>query len=322
MHAILKAAFSIPLSLASFSAPSLAASFSVERVSFPSQGATLVGDLFLPEGVSSDSPRSAVIVTGAWLTVKEQMPEIYARAMAERGFIALTFDFHGWGESGGTPRAMEAPMVKAADIVAAAEFLATRDDVAVGGIGGLGICASAAYMATAATQTSLIRSVGLVAPGIPTLAMITTNMGGPEGVERMVAIAREAKAVEAATGEGQFVPAASLTDNRAIMFGVPYYTEADRGLIPEWENLFNLGTWEDFVAYDPQSAAAGLTQPLFYVHSEAATLPDGIRQFASAAPNLVGSLWLDGVTQFDFYDQPGPVARSSDAMAAHFNSTL
>ncbi|MCH4549854.1 hypothetical protein MK632_29580 [Rhizobium changzhiense] len=29
-------------------------------------------------------------------------------------------------------------------------------------------------------------------------------------------------------------------------------------------------------------------------------------------------IWLDGVTQFDFYDNPQHVTRAADAVAAHF----
>jgi uncharacterized protein len=51
-----------------------------------------------------DIRQPAVIVTGSWLTVKEQMPETYAVRLAERGYTAFTFDFTGFGESGGAPR--------------------------------------------------------------------------------------------------------------------------------------------------------------------------------------------------------------------------
>jgi predicted alpha/beta hydrolase len=49
------------------------------------------------------TPRPTVAVTGSWLTVKEQMPDRYARALAQRGFTAVTFDFSGFGISPGTP---------------------------------------------------------------------------------------------------------------------------------------------------------------------------------------------------------------------------
>ena len=69
------------------------------NVSFERDGVTLRGTLYTP--ASSTGPFPGVLVTGAWTTVKEQMPGTYARELAQRGFAALTFDFTGWGESGG-----------------------------------------------------------------------------------------------------------------------------------------------------------------------------------------------------------------------------
>ena len=56
-----------------------------------------------------------VLVTGSWLTVKEQMPDFYARRLAERGYSAFTFDFSGFGESEGEPRQAEMPDRKIGD---------------------------------------------------------------------------------------------------------------------------------------------------------------------------------------------------------------
>ncbi|MEO0909834.1 MAG: alpha/beta hydrolase, partial [Pseudomonadota bacterium] len=99
-------------------------------VEFESNGNLLKGILFLP--ANSDNPLPAVIVTGAWTTVKEQMPGTYARELAARGFVSLAFDFTGWGKSEGSPRYVEDPVVKTTDIHAAAEYLATLDEVDAG----------------------------------------------------------------------------------------------------------------------------------------------------------------------------------------------
>ena len=82
------------------------------RVTFESQGETLVGTLYLPEDRRAGEPLNAVVVTGAWTTVKEQMPATYAAALAARGYAALTFDFRGWGESAGSPRQLEDPSAR------------------------------------------------------------------------------------------------------------------------------------------------------------------------------------------------------------------
>ena len=60
-------------------------------VRFDSAGDTLEGILFTP--AEGSGPFPAVVVTGAWTTVKEQMPGTYARALAAKGFAALVFDF-------------------------------------------------------------------------------------------------------------------------------------------------------------------------------------------------------------------------------------
>ena len=48
------------------------------------------------------------------------MADTYAAALAERGYTAITFDFAGFGRSGGGPRQVELPNRKIADIIAAA----------------------------------------------------------------------------------------------------------------------------------------------------------------------------------------------------------
>ena len=70
-------------------------------VAFENGDHTLKGTLYLPEG--AEGPIPAVIVTGAWTTVKEQMAGTYARELAARGIAGLAFDFTGWGESEGDP---------------------------------------------------------------------------------------------------------------------------------------------------------------------------------------------------------------------------
>lgn len=75
----------------------------IRSVSFSSEGASLSGLLFLPAGYRGDVKLPAVIVTGSWTTVKEQMPTLYAGLMARKGFAAFVFDFRGFGQSEGEP---------------------------------------------------------------------------------------------------------------------------------------------------------------------------------------------------------------------------
>jgi uncharacterized protein len=309
------------LTATALSSTALAANFKVERVTFQSGGETIVGNLYLPNGVSSTSKVPAAVVTGAWMTVKEQMAGRYAEALAERGVIALAFDFRTWGESGGKQRAMENPTAKTEDIQAAVSFLQTRQEVDTRRLGGLGICASAGYMAAAAAGNSALKSVSLVAPWLHDAKIVEAVYGGAASVQNLIGVGQEAQRKFARAGELSLVPAASTTDKSAVMFNVPYYTEPNRGLISAWENKFNLASWEGWLTFDAMPHAQKIKQPMLIVHSDAAAIPNGARQFYSGVNAPKNERWLTGVSQFDFYDNAGVVSEAADAVADHLKAS-
>jgi uncharacterized protein len=299
------------------SSVAFASEIQTRQVSFQNGGSTLVGTLYLPAGYQPGERLPGVLVTGAWTSIKEQMSGLYAREMAERGFAALAFDFRGWGQSAGAIRFKEDPAAKTADIQAAADFMTTLPEIDAAKIAGLGICASAGYMAAAASGNPDFASVSLVAPWLHNAPLVEQVYGGPDGVARLIATSREAEEAER-NGEPQVVVAASMTDPTSVMYQIPYYTEADRGLIPEYDNKFNLASWEPWLTYDSVAVGAGLDKPTLIVHSEAAAVPAGAHAFFALLDGDASEIWLEGVTQFDFYDNPEDVARAADAAAEHF----
>ena len=80
-----------------------------KKITFNSNGLKLKGNLFYPKDFDATKKYSAIIVSGSWTTVKEQMAGLYASKLAEKGFIALAFDFRNFGESEGEPRFFESP---------------------------------------------------------------------------------------------------------------------------------------------------------------------------------------------------------------------
>lgn len=287
------------------------------KVTFQSSGTNISGTLYLPENSGPAGRFPGVVVTGAWTSIKEQMSGLYAKEMAERGFAALAFDFRGWGQSAGEIRFKEDPAAKTADIVAAAEFMATLPEIDTAKISGLGICASAGYMAEAASGSAHFRSVSLVAPWLHNAVIVEQVYGGAEGVARLIATSKEAEASEEA-GRPQVIVAASATDQTSLMYQIPYYTEAGRGLVPEYDNKFNLASWEPWLTYDSVAVAARLDKPTLIVHSESAAVPQGAHAFFSLLKGDASELWLENVSQFDFYDKPDDVTRAADSAAAHF----
>lgn len=313
----MKAAAVSTFCIAIMSSAAIAEDIQARRVSFENRGATLAGTFYLPPDYRHGERRPGVIVSGAWTSIKEQMSGRYAREMAERGFAALAFDHRGWGQSGGEIRFKEDPAEKTSDISAAAAFMATLPEVDVTDINGLGICASAGYMAAAATGNANFAAVALVAPWLHNRQMVEQVYGGQEGVSRLIATSREAEASER-RGQPRTITAASMTDQASLMYRIPYYTETDRGLIPQYDNRFNLASWEPWLTYDSVSLGAKLDKPTLIVHSEAAAVPQGAHAFYALLPGKKSELWLDDVSQFDFYDRSEPVTIAADAAAAHF----
>jgi fermentation-respiration switch protein FrsA (DUF1100 family) len=294
----------------------------VERVAFSSGGERIVGDLYIADGVSEARPGPAIVVTGAWMTVRQQMAARYARTLAERGYTALVFDYRGWGESGGVRRQYEDPHAKIVDTRAAFGYLASRPETDDARLGGLGICASAGYMVRAALETPAVHSIALAAPWLHDHDVVLQTYGGEAGVAELIKSGRTAEAEYRTTGDQRFVPAASLTDPSAIMFNAPYYTDPDRGMIAAWRNQADPAFWEGWLTFDGVASAPRLTQPLLVVHSESAAIPQGAKRFYNRVTSLKSELWLPDVSQFDFYDRPGPVAAAAEAIALHFARTL
>ncbi len=282
-------------------------------VSFDSNGVTLRGTLNSPEGASGPLP--AIVATGAWTTVKEQMPGTYARELAARGFAALTFDFTGWGESDGNRRYVEDPAVKTADIEAAVAYLASLDEVDADNITGLGICASSGYMAAAAADSSAVRRVARVAPWLHDQPMAEGIYGGTENAANLIALSEQDGA------EDQVITAASATDDTSLMYQAPYYTEEDRGLILAYDNKYSLASWKPWITYDAIASADRLDKPMLMVGSPSIALPDGVPAYEARMKAPLEKVWLgEDVTQFDFYDREDAVTAAANAVAAFAKS--
>jgi hypothetical protein len=101
-----------------------------------------------------------------------------------------------------------------------------------------------------------------------------------------------------------------------------YYYEADRGAIPEYDNQWNNAGWEGWLTYHPADNPQRLDKPLAIVHSESAAIPQGVRTFLNGFAGDATMQWLEGVTQFDFYDNPEDVERAADTVATHFRAEI
>ena len=275
-------------------------------VMFPSDGVLLMGRVYRPVDNLAD-PLPTAVVTGSWLTVKEQMPRTYASRLAEQGITAFTFDFTGFGQSGGAPRQLELPARKIADIAAATDFLSTMSFVMGSGVGHVGICASAQYALAAIARGARICSFASIAGWYHDAKSVASFYGGEEGTRLRLGRASAALETWAKSGEVLMAPAYRPGDDRAGMFfELDYYANPSRGVVPSWRNEMAALSWTYWFLFDGVRAADQVATPALFVHSDGCVFPDNVRLVHDRLRGPKQLVWGDG-TQTDYYDQPAQV---------------
>ena len=68
-------------------------------VSFYSEGVRLSGDLFLPDDLRPGEKRAGIVLCHGYTGVRNLYLPDNARVLNEAGYVVLTFDYKGWGDS-------------------------------------------------------------------------------------------------------------------------------------------------------------------------------------------------------------------------------
>lgn len=123
-------------------------------------GIAIAADVYAPKDLDESKKYPALIVGAPYGGVKEQGPCVYANELAQRGFIALTFDQVYMGESGGEPRHVSSPDLFAESFSAAVDYLGVKEpNVDRERIGVIGICGSGGFAISAAQVDTRIKAI-------------------------------------------------------------------------------------------------------------------------------------------------------------------
>lgn len=280
----------------------------MEKVSFKNNnGTTIVGNLHLPADFTKEKQYSAIISVGPASGAKEQTAGLYAKKMAENGFIAIAIDASFQGESGGEPRYKEDPIARIEDIRGAVDFLSTLNYVDENRIGVLGICAGGGYAVSAAMTEKRIKAVVAV---VPVNGGTENRAGGQKAtIETLETIAKQ-RTAEAKGAEPmiiQWIPD-EYKDATDIDLKEAYdYYRTVRGQHPNWPNKMRFVSMDAVMAFDAfYLSEMLLTQPLQIVtgSKEGAfgSKRDGKELFDKAASKNKELMVLDGASHFDLYD--------------------
>jgi uncharacterized protein len=217
-------------------------------VTFHSEGIKLVGDLYLPDGLAPGEQRAGIVLCHGYTGVKDLYLPDNARALNQAGYVALTFDYKGWGESGG-PRSRLAPYSRVADVQAALTFLGVQPEVDAERLGIYGTSYGGAIVVWTAAVDSRVKCVVSVV-GIGHGGRWMRSVRRPdEWVDLLERSARD-RVRRALDGESEVVnredillpdrqsaelAAAARRNNPAAVGRIPLeYVDETLGFNPEW----------------------------------------------------------------------------------------
>jgi fermentation-respiration switch protein FrsA (DUF1100 family) len=279
-------------------------------VHFDSAGLQIAGHLYTPEN-SGAEPLPAVVVGHPGSGVKEQAAGLYAKRLADLGFIALAFDAAYQGESEGQPRGLEDPAHRVEDLKAGVTFLSTREEVDADRIAILGICASGGYGLTATATDHRVKAIATVS-AVDITRQLRYGADGaqdPAVFQGMLDAAASARAAEA-HGEGvQTFPIFPATAEEAkvggqhLWEGYEYYC-TPRAQHPRSTKALTWSSIDHMAFFDAFRFVDLIKVPLFMnVGREAVTAWMSIKAFQEAqCPKELR--WIDGASHNDLYDKP------------------
>lgn len=296
---------------------------------FDSAGLKLAGHLYTPD-ITRGSRQPAIVVGHPGSGVKEQASGLYARRLAEAGFITLAFDAAYQGESEGQPRGLEDPGHRVEDIKAAVSFLSVHDAVDPDRIGALGICASGGYAICATATDHRIKAVATVS-GVDLGRHFRNGADGTQSPAILRSMLDAAAAARTADARGEGVgmfPLFPATEEEARARG-PYVFEGweyyctDRAQHPRsakaltWSSVDRIASFDAFRFIDLIAP-----RPLLLVVGTAAITSWMAREAFVAAREPKEVFWVEGAVHNDLYDKEEYVTPAVSKLADFFRANL
>ena len=134
-------------------------------VEFYSEGFKLQGDVYTPDDLSPGEQRAAVLLCHGYTGVKDLYLPDNARVLNEAGYVVMTFDYKGWGQSEGVSPLRLVPHSRVSDVQAAMTFLGEQPEVNEDSIGIYGTSYGGATVVWTAAIDQRAKSVVSVGHG-------------------------------------------------------------------------------------------------------------------------------------------------------------
>lgn len=217
-------------------------------VTFYSEGYKLVGDVYSPDDLQPGETRAGVVLCHGYTGVKDLYLPDNARVLTEAGYMVMTFDYKGWGESEG-PRSRLAPYSRVHDVQAALTFFGTLPEVDPERLGIYGTSYGGATVVWVGAVDSRVKCIVSVV-GIGNGTRWMRSVRRPDEWYDLLERSREDRVQRTMTGQSEFVErseillpdrqsaelaAAARRDNPAAVNTIPLeYIDDTLSFNPEW----------------------------------------------------------------------------------------
>lgn len=220
----------------------------MDTVHFYSEGMRIEADLYRPVDEAAPDKLPAVLLCHGYNGVRTlYLPDV-ARALNAAGYVALAFDYKGWGDSEGPPLRLD-PHGRVADAEAALTFLARQPGVDPERLGLFGWSfggSTALWLAAADRRAKAVVSVVGVGDGERWMRSVRSESEWAALLSR----AEADRLTRLATGTSEMVPRADIlwmdpvslqqsAQSRRNVKGaadrIPLeFVDETRGFVPEW----------------------------------------------------------------------------------------
>jgi uncharacterized protein len=219
-----------------------------QAVSFYSEGTRLSGDLFLPNGLTANETRAGIVLCHGYTGVRNLYLPDTAKALTEAGYVVLTFDYKGWGDSDG-PKSRLSPYGRVLDSQAALTFLGAQPMVDANRLGIYGTSYGGATVVWTAAVDPRVKAVVSVV-GIGHGRRWMRSVRRPDEFVDLLARSEADRVRRVLTGESEFadrnavllpdrqsaeLAAAARKGNPGAVGEIPLeYIDDTLGFHPEW----------------------------------------------------------------------------------------
>ena len=271
-------------------------------VKFYSEGFKLVGDVYVPDGLPSGEQRAAVLLCHGYTGVKDLYLPDNAKTLNDAGYVVMTFDYKGWGESEGT-RSRLAPYSRVADVQAAMTYLSIQPEADADRIGLYGTSyggATVSWTAAIDQRAKCIVSVVGIGHGARWMSRVRRVDEWVDLRER----SKEDREKRATTGESDYVDRSEilLPDRQSAELAA-----AARRLNPAAVGTIPMEYVDDTIGFNPEWIVDKISpRPILFITSEddRLVLPEESEQLYAHAGEPKKLVVLKGYGHYEVYSEP------------------